>query len=186
LVGGINIEDAFGFESEPGHQAQSNRGSYHAGRPTAGLFTYVEDYGDDPAVNIIDSLRSGNSYSVQGQLISGKGFEFKACTSHHNCATMGETLKVKKGQRVTVNLVATDPKGANNSPYKFDNPSLLQVGIHEPVNEPSVRHIDFITGVVGEQFEPSDEEYFNSLAPETTVIAKNFTFDSDYHHDKLN
>ena len=276
---------AFGFESEPGHQAQSNRGSYHAGRPTAGLFTYggagcygaaeaakpgvnfdgkpitqadydelynafypanpvtmyggdinkvtlcrpgvrtmwdamlsegrrfwyfassdwhsrgsfgpldfeadndfwpgefqeifayVEDYGDDPAVDIINSLRSGNSFSVQGQLISGEGFEFKACTNQQVCASMGETLKVNPGQRVTVKLVATDPKGANNSPYKFDNPSLLQVGIHEPVNKPSLRHVDFITGVVGKKFTPSDEEYFNPLAPETTVIAKNFMFD---------
>ncbi|MCG7897853.1 MAG: hypothetical protein JAY85_05265 [Candidatus Thiodiazotropha weberae] len=280
-------EVAFGFESEPGHQAQANRGSYHAGRPTAGLFTfngvgcyggaeaakpgenfdgepitqadydelynsyypaeelamysgdinkvtlcrpgvrtmwdamlsegrrfwyfassdwhsrgsfgpldfeadndfwpgefqeifaYVEDYGDDPAVDIINSLRSGNSFSVQGQLISGKGFKFEACTSKHNCATMGETLNVRAGQKVTVKLVATDPKGANNSPYKFDNPSLLQVGIHEPVNKPSLRHVDFITGVVGKQFTPADEEYFNPLAPETTVIAKNFTYEAD-------
>ncbi|MEW8499524.1 MAG: hypothetical protein AB2699_13530, partial [Candidatus Thiodiazotropha taylori] len=97
----------------------------------------------------------------------------------HNCATMGETLNVRAGQKVTVKLVATDPKGANNSPYKFDNPSLLQVGIHEPVNKPSLRHVDFITGVVGKQFTPADEEYFNPLAPETTVIAKNFTYEAE-------
>lgn len=283
---------AFGFESEPGHQAQSNRGSYHAGRPTAGLFTfggtgcyagaeatkpgvnfdgesisqedydeyynsygpaenltmysgdinkvtlcrpgvrtmwdamlsegrrfwffassdwhsrgafgpldfeanndfwpgehqeiftYIEEYGDDPAVDIIDSLRSGNSFSVQGQLIAGKGFKFKACTNRRNCATMGETLKVRKGQKVYVTMKAIDPKGPNNSPYKFNNPSLLQVGIQEPVNEPSLRHVDFITGVVGEQFTPADEEYFNPLAPETTVIAQNFTFDDGGQHHR--
>jgi len=283
----IAPEVAFGFETEPGHQAVGDRGSYNAGRPTSGLFTYggvgcyggaeatkpgvnfdgetitqadydqlynvygpaepltiysgeinrvtlcrpgvrtmwdamlsegrrfwyfassdwhsrgsfgpldfesnvdfwpveyqeiftyVEDYGDDPAVNIIDSLRSGNSFSVQGQLISGKDFTFEACTSRNNCATMGETLKVRKGDSVYVSLQATDPKGVNNSPYKFNNPSLLQVGIEEPVNEPSVRHVDFITGVVGHQFTPADEEYYNPLAPETTVIAKNFTFNGD-------
>lgn len=285
-------EVAFGFESEPGHQAQSNRGSYHSGRPSAGLFTfngtgcyagaeatkpgvnfdgepitqadydelynsygpaehlamydgdinkvtlcrpgvrtmwdamlsegrrfwffassdwhsrgsfgpldfeadndfwpgefqeiftYVEDYGDDPAVDIIDSLRSGNSYSVQGQLISGHGFRFYACTRKRKCATMGETLKVKKGEQVFVELRAIDPKGPNNSPYKFDNPSLLQVGINEPMNKPSLRHVDFITGIVGEKFTPADEEYFNPLAPETTKIAKNFTFTGEEYRIK--
>jgi hypothetical protein len=271
---------AFGFESEPGHQPVGDRGSYNAGRPTSGLYTYggvgcyggaeaakpgmdfdgsmltaddfgpggkyedsrvptsdmskiticrpgvrtmwdsmlsegrhfwyfassdwhsrgafgpldfesttdfwpgefqqiytfMEDYGDDPAKDIVDSLRSGNSFSVQGQLVSGKDFKFEACTSRSNCATMGETLKVREGDTVHVKLKATDPQGANNSPYKFDNPSLLQVGINEPLNQPTLRHLDFITGVVGDQFTPADPEYFEPMAPETTVIAKNFTF----------
>ncbi len=280
-------EVAFGFESEPGHQAQSNRGSYHAGRPSSGLFTYggvgcyagaeatkpgvnfdgdpitqadydelynsldpaeqlevysgdmskvtlcrpgvrtlwdamlsegrrfwffassdwhsrgsfgpldfetdndfwpgeyqeiftyVEDYGDDPAVDIINSLRSGNSYSVQGQLVSRHGFRFYACNRKRKCATMGETLTVKEGEQVFVELRAIDPKGPSNSPYKFDNPSLLQVGINEPLNKPSLRHVDFITGIVGKKLTPADEEYFNPLAPETTTIAKNFTYTGD-------
>ena len=33
-------DEAFGFESQPGHQAQPNRGSYSPGRPTAGFWTY--------------------------------------------------------------------------------------------------------------------------------------------------
>ena len=33
-------EVSIGMESQPGHQAQSNRGSYTGGRPTAGFWTY--------------------------------------------------------------------------------------------------------------------------------------------------
>lgn len=277
---------AFGFESEPGHQAQSSRGSYNAGRPSSGLFTYngvgcyagaeaampgkdfdgkdlttedfleggrfpevgdntdpkkvticrpgvrtmwdamlsegrrfwyfassdwhsrgsfgpldfeanndfwpgeyqeqysyIEEYGDDPAKNIVDSLRSGNTFAVQGQLISKK-FIFEAC-SGNECATMGETLKVCKGDRVRVRLRAHDPKGKNNSPYFFNNPALLQVGIKEPINQPSVRHIDFITGVVGEKFTPADPDYFNPLAPETTVIAASFSFNPEHQNGPI-
>ncbi|MBX2857250.1 MAG: hypothetical protein KTR17_01200 [Cellvibrionaceae bacterium] len=268
---------AFGFESEPGHQAQPNRGSYNAGRPSSGLytfngvgcyagaeaampgkdfdgkdltpadfaeggrfpevdddepvekvtlcrpgvrtmwdamlsegrkfwyfassdwhsrgsfgpldfesnndfwpgeyqeqFTYIKDYSDDPAKGIVDSLRSGNSFAVQGQLIN-QHFFFEAC-SGSRCATMGETLKVKKGDRVRVKLRVKDPKGKNNSPYFFNNPALLQVGIEEPINRPSLRHIDFITGRVSEPFTPADPEYFNPLAPETTKIAATYTY----------
>ncbi|TGD70940.1 hypothetical protein E4634_20265 [Mangrovimicrobium sediminis] len=268
---------AFGFESEPGHQAQFNRGSYNAGRPSSGLytfggvgcyagaeaarpgmdfdgepltaddfgasgaysdvpddmdpakvtvcrpgvrtmwdamlsegrrfwyfassdwhsrgsfgpldfesdndfwpgefqeiFTYMDNYGDDPALSIIDSLRSGNSFSVQGQLISSD-FSFQAC-SGGSCASMGETLYIKPGRPVVVNLIAHDPLGVNNSPYFFNNPSLLQVGVEEPINEPSLRHVDFITGVVGKQFTPADPEYFEPMAPPTTRIAKSFSY----------
>ena len=38
--------------------------------------------------------------------------------------------------------------------------------------------MDFITGEVGEQFTPADDEYFNPLAPETTKIARSFTYNS--------
>ena len=233
---------AFGFETEPGHQAQPNRGSYNASRPSSGLYTYggvgcyggaeaarpgmdfdgtqltlddfaaggaypdvdddedpakvtvcrpgvrtmwdamlsegrrffyfassdwhsrgsfgpldfeadndfwpgeyqeifsyVDEYGDDPAKAIVGSLRSGNSFSVQGQLI-GSEFVFEACSAGE-CATMGETLQVREGAPVQVTLRAVDPRGKNNSPYTFDNPSLKQVNIHEPINEPTLRHV---------------------------------------------
>ncbi|MEL7044505.1 MAG: hypothetical protein AAGL66_05715 [Pseudomonadota bacterium] len=269
---------AFGFESEPGHQAQYSRGSYNAGRPTSGLwtfggvgcyagaeaampgmdfdgnmltpsdflesgaypevddneppakvtlcrpgvrtmwdamlsegrhfwyfassdwhnrggfgpldfestndfwpgeyqehFTYLDGYGDDPAKAIVDSLRSGNSFAVQGQLITNE-FSFTAC-SRGQCATMGETLYVRPNQQVTVLLEAVDPGGENNSPYAFDNPALMQVDIAEPVNEPSVKQIDIIKGSVGELFTPADPKYFDPLAPDTTYIAESVTFD---------
>lgn len=264
---------AFGFESQPGHQAQYDRGSYNAGRPSSGLFTfggtgcyaaaeaakpgedfdgtplepndflaggkyeviddgedpakvtlcrpgvrtmwdallsegrhfwsfassdwhnrgsfgpldfesdndfwpgeyqehfsYVIKNEDDPAKAVIDSLRSGNSFHVQGQLIT-RDFNFRACARGGECATMGETLKVKRGQRADVVLIVNDPVGTNNSKYAFNNPSLLQIGIEEPLNEPSLRQVDLIRGKVTGIIEPTDPGYYNPLAPATTVIA---------------
>lgn len=270
---------AYGFESQPGHQAQFSRGSYNAGRPTAGLYTFggtgcygaaeaakpgldfdgtpltpadfaaggkyevvddnepvekvtlcrpgvrtmwdallsegrrfwffassdwhsrgsfgpldieadndfypgeyqenfvlipdgVDTTSGDRAQPVMDALASGNSYTVQGQLIADD-MMFRACTTNRSgfqCAFPGETLKVISGRDVRVTIKVSDPSGENNSPYKFDNPSLLQVGIREPINKPTVRHIDLISGKVTGMIAPTDPEYFNPLAPETTII----------------
>ncbi|MEO1247332.1 MAG: hypothetical protein AAFX56_16725 [Pseudomonadota bacterium] len=260
-------EISFGFESQPGHQAQFSRGSYNAGRPTSGLYTfggtgcyagaeaarpgldfdgnplnpadfpalgisatqdpnkvtlcrpgvrtmwdamlsegrrfwffassdwhnrgafgpldfestndfwpgeyqeqytYVVDRPDrDPAQDIVDGLRSGNSYAVQGQLIDQ--FNFEVCY-RRKCAKMGESITVPKGEIVRVNMRIRDPKGKNNSPYFFNNPSLMQIGIEQPLDQPELAHVDLISGQVFEQISVDDPEYYNPLAPETTVI----------------
>lgn len=262
---------SFGFESQPGHQAQYNRGSYNPGRPTAGLWTYggtgcyaaaeaakpgldfdgnpldpatleangvaadmdpakvtlcrpgirtmwdallsegrrfyffassdwhnrgsfgpldyestndfwpgefqeqftyvVDDPNRDPAQRIVDGLRSGNSYAVMGQLIDQ--FAFVAC-SGIRCATMGETLSVAPGSLVEVTIQMNDPDGTNRSPYAFDNPSLVQIGQSVPVNEPQVAQVDLIRGEIHGMIEPTDEEYYNPLAPATTRIEKSW------------
>ena len=265
---------AFGFESQPGHQAQPNRGSYNASRPTSGLWTYggtgcyaaaeaakpgedfdgtplvpadfvaggkypeIDDNEDpakvtlcrpgvrtmwdallsegrhywffassdwhnrgsfgpldyeatndfwpgeyqeqfsyvvnnpnrDPAQQIVDSLRSGNSFAVQGQLIDE--LTFKVC-SRGKCATMGETLDVK-GSWVLVYAEVRDPKTENNSPYKFDNPSLKQIGMDVPINEPELAQVDLIAGAVYEQLDPQDPAYFEPLAPDSTRIVQSW------------
>jgi hypothetical protein len=269
-------EVAIGFESQPGHQAQRNRGSYNPGRPTAGLWTYggtgaygaaevskpglnfdgtpitVEQasavgYGscddgscdtgkvvlsrpgvrtmwdamlsegrkfwffassdwhnrgsfgptepestndfwpgeyqdnfvfvkdenpDNPAQDIIDGLRSGNVFTVQGQLIDK--MKFVAC-SEGKCATMGETLPVRKGAKVEVQLVVRDPEGKNLSPYSFNNPVLKQIGVDRPINEPELTHVELIKGEVSGIIPAIDPEYYNPLAPETTKIVKQVT-----------
>lgn len=266
---------AFGFESQPGHQAQPNRGSYNASRPTAGLWTYggtgcyaaaeaarpgedfdgsllmpsdfvaggkypeIDDNEDpakvtlcrpgvrtmwdamlsegrrywffassdwhnrgsfgpmdyeatndfwpgeyqeqysyvldhpyrDPAQEIVDSLRSGNSFAVQGQLIDR--LQFTAC-SGGRCATMGETLRVRPGALVRVQIRMRDPVGTNNSPYTFDNPSLKQIGWYVPINKPRVAQVDLISGEVDEQLSPDDPEYYEPLAPKSTGIDKSW------------
>lgn len=136
-------------------------------------FSYVVDRaGRDPAQDIVDSLRGGNSFAVQGQLIAGD-FTFKACAKG-KCATMGETLTVRSGENVEIILEMVDPKGKSNSPYNFPNPIHRQLGVDEPLNEPSLWHVDLVRGAVGSPFSPSDEEYYNPLAPETTYIAANW------------
>ena len=92
---------------------------------------------------------------------------------------MGETLTVREGEKVEVKLVVVDPEGANNSKYAFNNPSLLQIGIEEPINEPSLRQVDLIMGQVGELILPTDQKYYNPLAPATTVIAESWYFSEE-------
>jgi hypothetical protein len=253
---------AFGFESQPGHQAQYNRGSYNNGRPTAGLFTYggtgayaaaevtkpgldfdgnpleqgaggyegdmnkvvlsrpgvrtmwdallsegrkfyfygssdwhnrgafgptepestndfwpgeyqdnftyiVDNNPDNPAQDIVDGLRSGNVFVVQGQLIDK--MQFTACAGGQ-CATMGETLNVRKGRDIHVTIKVRDPAGESKSPYTFNNPALTQIGVYQPLNKPELAHIEFIAGDITGYIPPTDENYFNPLAPETTRI----------------
>ncbi len=135
---------------------------------------------DDPAQDIVDGLRSGNVFTVQGDLISQ--LSFVACYNN-TCATMGETLTVPAGADVQISMRFTDPRGVNNSFYDFPNPLLAQIGEDEPVNQPSVRQVDFITGVVTGLIPanlPSGDvnpDYKQQLAPDTTVIAKTFTAD---------
>ena len=137
-------------------------------------YVYVEEGTEtDPARAIIDGLRSGNSFTVQGQLI-GEDMTFEACTGG-NCATMGQTLEVREGDYVFVRLFVKDLAGENRSPYKFNNPSLLQIGKKVPVNQPELAQVDLIKGEVKSIIPPTDPEYFNPLAPDTVKIEKTWT-----------
>ncbi|MEL7448256.1 MAG: hypothetical protein AAFN78_03555, partial [Pseudomonadota bacterium] len=103
-----------------------------------------------------------------------------AC-SRGQCATMGETLKVRRGARVTVGLAVQDPKGNNRSPYTFNNPVLMQIGIEQPLNQPELAHVELIRGDVNGPIPvrldngKMNPEYSNPLAPETTHIARQWT-----------
>jgi hypothetical protein len=133
---------------------------------------------------IVDALRTGNTFSTSGQLIDR--LAFVACASYPGpaarsnaavealavaaatnntdidvagCATMGEKLVVRKGAEIVVSVVVRDPAGKNYSPYSFPNPSLLQVGITQPINEPKLDHIDLIRGLVSGYRTPGTAEY---------------------------
>ncbi len=122
---------------------------------------------------IVDGLRTGNSFAASGQLIDR--LSFIACTSYagpasrsnaavealavgaatndtdidtSGCATMGEKLAVRPGADIVVAIVVRDPAGTNYSPYTFNNPSLAQVGIVQPLDKPVLDHIDMIRGMV--------------------------------------
>jgi len=75
------------------------------------------------------------------------------------CATMGEKLVVSPGSNVAVAIVVRDPSGANFSPYTFDNPSLAQVGIKQPLNMPELDHIDVVRGMVSGYKTPGAADY---------------------------
>jgi hypothetical protein len=134
---------------------------------------------------VVDSLRSGNVWSAQGQLIDR--LSFVACASYPGigarspaavvtlaqsaafngtditgtagCATMGEKLKVRPGASIIVAIVVRDPAGTNFSPYSFPNPSLAQIGVNQPINAPVLDHIDLIGGNVTGYIDPSSPNY---------------------------
>lgn len=133
---------------------------------------------------IVDGLRSGNSFASSGQLIDR--LAFVACSSYAGigartnasvealavaaatgntdidkagCATMGEKLAVRPGADIVVSVVVRDPAGTNYSPYTFPNPSLLQVGINQPINQPVLDHVDLIRGLVTGYKTPGSADY---------------------------
>ncbi len=134
---------------------------------------------------IVDGLRSGNSWTSSGQLIDRLTFvvcadtrlkdriadalvaaaALKAAIENTdvelgaNCATMGEKLKINKGDEVVVAIALRDPQGTSYSPYTFPNPSLAQVGIHQPLNKPELDHLDVIRGVVSGYRKPGKPDY---------------------------
>jgi hypothetical protein len=131
-------------------------------------FTLVRSGGNKPRPQtIVDALRTGNNFTTGGQIIDRLAFvvcsnradalvaEFAANAAISNtaldapgCATMGEKLIVQPGVDLVVGIAVRDPAGANFSPYTFANPSLLQVGITQPINMPMLDHIDLIRGLV--------------------------------------
>jgi hypothetical protein len=75
------------------------------------------------------------------------------------CVTMGEKLVVPKGADVIVSAVVRDPSGKSYSPYSFPNPSLAQVGIVQPLDEPVLDHVDVIRGLVTGYKQPGASDY---------------------------
>jgi hypothetical protein len=133
---------------------------------------------------IVDGLRTGNAFSASGQLIDR--LAFVACASYAGpatrsnasvetlaltaatsntdtdvagCATMGEKLVVRPGAEIVVAIVVRDPSGTNYSPYSFNNPSLAQVGIQQPLNQPVLDHVDVIRGLVTGYKQPGSADY---------------------------
>jgi hypothetical protein len=133
---------------------------------------------------IVDGLRSGNNWVDSGQLIDR--LAFVACIGNparhgrsesavealttiaarnntdldkEGCATMGEKLVVPRGADVIVSIVVRDPAGKSYSPYSFPNPSLAQVGIQQPLDEPVLDRVDVIRGLVTGVRVPGSADY---------------------------
>jgi hypothetical protein len=118
---------------------------------------------------IIDGMRSGNSYSVNADLI-GPDLVFRAKARGDDWKTMGETLVVRPGEKITVEMELTVP-AENNSPYSFSNPLLLPVGIKQPLNKPSLDHVDLITGQITGVVAPDAPNYAVANAAGTAGAA---------------
>ena len=103
---------------------------------------------------IVNGLRSGNSFAVEGQLIDG--LEFKAATSTAS-APIGGDLKVAKGATVTVTVKWRSPATNNNG------------------DVPKVNHVDLISGNWGPKLLPSNPAYTTQVTNPSTKVAARFT-----------
>ncbi|NCV39359.1 MAG: hypothetical protein EBW11_02120 [Betaproteobacteria bacterium] len=138
--------------------------------------------GNLSAQGIIDGLRSGNSFATSGQIIDRLAFvvcavnpalplkanrtlletavtnAVKANTDVRidGCATMGEKLVARPGSSLIVAIALRDPEGQNYSPYSFANPSLKQINITQPLNQPVLDHVDLISGNVSGFVSPTN------------------------------
>jgi hypothetical protein len=110
-------------------------------------YTYVKNQKD--AGSIVEGLRSGNSYVVEGDLINM--LEFNASGVHK--ATMGETTKFTN--KIRISIILRDPETLNNNKQN-----------------PTLNHIDLIMGKITGVVSPSDANYNVPKAPETKVIAR--------------
>ncbi|MEE4112586.1 MAG: hypothetical protein V2I40_07195, partial [Desulfobacteraceae bacterium] len=108
--------------------------------------------------DIIDGMRSGNSFTVMGDLIDDLEFTISR-NANGKGATMGETLTVKAGKPVVVTVRVHDPESKNHCPYSFGNPSLAQIGISQPLNMPQLDNIQLICGDVTGKIKPRKAAY---------------------------
>ncbi len=66
---------------------------------------------------------------------------------------------ISPGSDLVVAVAVRDPAGTNYSPYSFANPSLLQIGVNQPLNMPVLDHIDLIRGLVTGYKTPGAPDY---------------------------
>ena len=94
-------------------------------------------------MRLADYLRSGNCFVVSGNFIRDLRFEL-------NGSKMGQTLKVKKGEPIVVDILLTEN---SDSPVRLD-------------------HVDLIAGEVHPKAKPGSEAYQCDSVGTTRVIAR--------------
>lgn len=134
-----------------------------------------ENEKDDDDANtqqdILDGMRSGNALSVHGDIISRLDFEVR---KGEESATMGETLTVKNGQKITVRIRFKSP-ATNN----------CQAGVNASAGyvcaTPSVHHVQLIQGrinptkaskLLADGVTPNPA--FNAIDPTVASVVKTF------------
>ncbi len=115
--------------------------------------TWVDDFS---AEGIAAGLRSGNSFSVEGQLIDGLDF---TASDADDTATMGDMLPVDSGDGYAITI-------------KFKSPAVNNNG-----DTPVVDHVDLIAGEVGERYTAKDKDYTTKNTNSTTAVLANFDAD---------
>lgn len=127
-------------------------------------YTWVEA-GEDGVYtfeDVVNGMRSGNSYSVNGELISDLQFTVNKADS---VATMGQELEVSKDDNVTVNIRFKVPQNNNYQSIYNNNTGL------NATNTPKLHHVDLIMGHVTGKV---DEANYNSTENTDAKIVKTF------------
>ncbi len=145
----------FNFASSDDHSNWRQGGSDFWPGEYQKNYTAIDTDATDKIQAVFDGIHSGNSWHVMGDLIDKLHFTAKIDDKRHyrkhgerKIATMGETLTVKKGDKVQIKIKVHDPLTANNCPLNMDNPSLSQIGISQPLSMPELDHIDLIAGTI--------------------------------------
>ncbi len=111
--------------------------------------TYVTDMKSPQA--IVDGMRSGNNWVVNGNLIDTLNFKVET-------STMGETANVT-GKTINVTIKIHDPETPNYN-------------VWSSYNNPTIDHIDLIAGKLGNKIAPTDPLYNVETVSTTQVIAR--------------
>ena len=158
------------FANADFHFKVSSNGNYSSGywpSEYSRNYTYVNDAkGDGYDVHdVVAGLRSGNSFSTQGDIIDALDF---TATSNGKSATMGETLAATKSDPVTITIRFRVP--AHNNYKKIGS---TNTGIAAS-DTPHVDHIDLIRGSVTGKVA---EDQYGSTANTDAKIIKTFSGD---------
>ena len=156
------------FANSDFHFKISSNGNYSSGY-WAGEFsrnwTYVEP-GEDGLfdfADVVEGMRSGNSYSVNGELISDLTF---TVSDDANTAGMGQDLTVAPDETVTVTIRFQVPEH-NNYATLYGTDTGIDVD-----NTPDLDHVDLIMGHVTGKVDEAD---YNSTANTDASIVKTFS-----------
>ena len=113
--------------------------------------------------DVVEGMRSGNSYSVYGDLISDLSFTVSDGSSS---ATMGGELDANAGDTLTV-TVRFKADGVNNYESLYNHSTGITVD-----NTPELDHVDLIMGHVTGKVA---EDQYNSTANTDAKIVKTFS-----------
>jgi len=127
---------------------------------TYSYLTDANENGEYDGEDVVASLRSGNVFIVYGDLINELDYRIFHGNSvkgkGNNSATMGETMRVGKGEKLTIRI-------------RFKSPETNYNG--DPV---AVQHVQLIAGEVTGRLTPSTDEYKMQGTNPTTEVAATF------------
>jgi hypothetical protein len=148
------------FANSDFHFKISSNGSYSSGYwPGEYSKNYTFIKGNNFS-DVVNGLRSGNSFSVYGDLIDSLGF---TAAQNGSSATMGENLSAAKGGTVTLTIRFRSPAKNNYAPIS---------GSAAVSSAPSVDHIDLISGEVTGKLAAAD---YGKDSNSTVKVVKTFT-----------